>query len=257
RRWNGAGSAVNFTTRQDSLCFASGCRSNCWSTRCPPDKVEWIGKLRETRDLTERTIIEMRRLIAALSPAVLEQLGLAAALRQLVNRFRRLHPIRVKLQLGRLARLPQGPEIILYRLVQECFNNIAKHSRATTVNVSVSSADELVRLKVEDNGVGFNIDEAFARRDSFGLSGMRERVALLGGGFEIHSYPVQQIPATGKKKSRGTKVAISFPLSKSAGRAGLAGSLHSASLYSASLNTSINSGRGAEYRTSQKGTKAG
>ena len=180
----------------------------------PPDQLEWIGKLRDTRDLTERTIVEIRRLIAALSPAVLEQLGLAAALRQLVNRFRRLHPIRVKLQLGRLARLPQGPEIILYRLVQECFNNIAKHSAATAVNVSVSSADEVVRLKVEDNGVGFDIDAAFARRDSFGLSGMRERVALLGGSFDIQSRPVLELSAAGRKKGRGTKVAISFPLTK-------------------------------------------
>ena len=70
----------------------------------PSEHVEWIGKLREARDLTERTILEMRRLIAALSPAVLEQLGLGAALRQLVNRFRRLHPIRV-----RAAAEPAGP----------------------------------------------------------------------------------------------------------------------------------------------------
>ena len=69
----------------------------------PSEHAEWIGKLREARDLTERTILEMRRLIAALSPAVLEQLGLGAAMRQLVNRFRRLHPIRVKLLLGRLG----------------------------------------------------------------------------------------------------------------------------------------------------------
>jgi len=180
----------------------------------PPEQVEWVTKLREARDLTERTILEMRRLIAALSPAVLEQLGLGAALRQLVNRFRRLHPIRVKLQLGRLGRLPQGTEIIVYRLVQECFNNIAKHSGATVVNISVSSADGVVRLKVEDNGVGFNVDEAFARRDSFGLSGMRERVALLGGCFDVQSHPVQQLSSAGKRKSRGTKIAISLVLGK-------------------------------------------
>ena len=150
---------------------------------------EWIGKLREARDLTERTILEMRRLIAALSPAVLEQLGLGAAMRQLVNRFQRLHPIRVKLLLGRLGRLPQHTEIIVYRLVQECCNNIAKHSAASNVNISVSSADGWVRLAVEDNGIGFKVEEALARKDSFGLSGMRERVALLGGRFEIRSYP--------------------------------------------------------------------
>jgi len=189
----------------------------------PPVHAEWIGKLREARDLTERTILEMRRLIAALSPAVLEQLGLGAAMRQLVNRFRRLHPIRVKLLLGRLRRLPQHTEIIVYRLVQECCNNIAKHSAASNVNISVSSADGWVRLAVEDNGVGFRVEEALARKDSFGLSGMRERVALLGGRFEVRSYPGNGSGngnGTGNKSversriGRGTKILIRLPLAK-------------------------------------------
>lgn len=179
----------------------------------PAELVEPIAKLRDTRDLTERTILEMRRLIAALSPAVLEQLGLGAALRQLVNRFRRLHPVRIKLHLARLGRLPQSTEIIVYRLVQECFNNIGKHSGATNVNISVSSADGLVRLTVEDNGVGFNVEEALARRDSFGLSGMRERVALLGGQFEIASHPRSDGDVDlGKRKGKGTKISILLPL---------------------------------------------
>lgn len=179
----------------------------------PPEQAEVIAKLRDTRDLTERTILEMRRLIAALSPAVLEQLGLGAALRQLVNRFRRLHPIRIKLHLGRLGRLPQSTEIIVYRLVQECFNNIGKHSGASNVNISVSSADGVVRLSVEDNGVGFNVEEALARRDSFGLSGMRERVALLGGRCEVQSHPKNDGDAgTGKRKGKGTKISIELPL---------------------------------------------
>src|ERR1700691_4544928 len=98
-------------------------------------------KLGEARDLTERTILEMRRLISALSPAVLEQLGLGAALRQLINRFGRLHPCRVKLQLAKMGHLPQQTEVITYRLVQECFNNIGKHSAASHVNISVASSD--------------------------------------------------------------------------------------------------------------------
>jgi signal transduction histidine kinase len=179
----------------------------------PPERLEWITKLRDARDLTERTILEMRRLIAALSPAVLEQLGLGAALRQLVNRFRRLHPIRVRLSLARLGRLPHGTEIIVYRLVQECFNNIAKHSGATSVNISAVSADSSVRLRVEDNGVGFKVEEALARRDSFGLSGMRERVALLGGRFEIQSHP-SDAARSGRKRARGTRIAIVLPLGK-------------------------------------------
>ncbi|MBV9771636.1 MAG: GAF domain-containing sensor histidine kinase, partial [Bryobacterales bacterium] len=203
----------------------------------PPEKIAWISKLRDARDLTERTILEMRRLIAALSPAVLEQLGLGAALRQLVNRFRHLNPIRVKLLLGRLGRLPQHTEIIVYRLVQECCNNIAKHSAASSVNISADSADGWVRLAVEDNGVGFNVEEALARKDSFGLSGMRERVALLGGRFEVRSCYKNDSgngsagkPGSGissgnlrgqslggrRGAGRGTKILIRLPVAKQA-----------------------------------------
>lgn len=192
-------------------------------------------KLREARDLTERTILEMRRLISALSPAVLEQLGLGAALRQLIARFQRLHPIEVKLALSRLGGLPQQIEVIVYRLVQECFNNIGKHSGAGQVNISVGSADGMLRLNVEDDGVGFKIEEAFARRESFGLSGMRERVTLLGGRFQIRSFPRSEpvsvshsekdgalkIPSrkSGRiKKDRGTKISIELPISRTVGQ---------------------------------------
>jgi signal transduction histidine kinase len=172
----------------------------------PEKEGESRAKLREARDLTERTILEMRRLIAALSPAVLEQLGLGAALRQLINRFQRLHACRVRLQLSKMGALPQQLEIIAYRLVQECFNNIGKHSSARHVNISLASADGMLKLSVEDNGIGFNVPEALAKRESFGLSGMRERVALLGGRFLVESR------TEGSK--RGTKISIELPIAK-------------------------------------------
>ncbi len=173
----------------------------------PESEHVWRAKLAEARDLTERTILEMRRLIAALSPAVLEQLGLGAALRQLVNRFGRLHPqTRVKLQLAKMGSLPHQLETITYRLVQECFNNIGKHAQATTVNISITSADGIMKLTVEDNGIGFNVEEAMAKRESFGMSGMRERVALLGGQFQVESR------MEGSKK--GTKISIELPIAK-------------------------------------------
>ena len=172
----------------------------------PESEGETRGKLSEARDLTERTILEMRRLIAALSPAVLEQLGLGAALRQLINRFSRLHPCRVKLQLSKMGQLPQQTEVITYRLVQECFNNIGKHSAATIVNICLASSDGFLKLTVEDNGLGFDVEEAFQRRESFGMSGMRERVALLGGQFHVESR------REGPK--RGTKISIELPIAK-------------------------------------------
>ena len=105
-----------------------------------------------------------------------------------------------------MGALPQQVEVISYRLLQECFNNIGKHSGATHVNISLASADGKLRLVVDDNGVGFNIDEALAKRESFGLSGMRERVALLGGEFHVESR------TEGTK--RGTKISIELPISK-------------------------------------------
>ncbi len=144
-------------------------------------------RLSELREMTEHTIIEIRRLIAALSPAILEQMGLAAALRQLVGRFRGIHSAQVHIDLPRRLDLPKKVEQIVYRLVQEIFNNIAKYSLASAVNLSLETADGRLRLKVEDDGVGFDVEEAFARSNCFGLSGLRERVALLGGTLVVKS----------------------------------------------------------------------
>ena len=174
--------------------------------KIPDRQRKWKGQLREARDLTERTIVEMRRLIAALSPAVLEQLGLGAALRQLIARFQRLHPCEVRLHLSRLGALPPQTETIAYRLVQECFNNIGKHADASLVNVALNSSGEWLRLRVEDNGSGFRVKEASAKRDSFGLSGMRERVTLLNGQFDVKSCM--------EGPRRGTKISIELPISK-------------------------------------------
>jgi signal transduction histidine kinase len=169
--------------------------------RCvPPGHPGLATGLSEARELTEKTIVEIRRLISALSPAVLEQLGLAPALRQLRTRFRRVHKAQVTLQLGPLRNLSRQTASAMYRLVQECLNNIAKHSGASRVNISLHSVDRELRLRVEDNGVGFHPEEALSKRDSFGLAGMRQRVALLGGKFDLSSRP-----------GRGTRVLVSLP----------------------------------------------
>jgi signal transduction histidine kinase len=174
----------------------------------PGEFEPWRQKLADVREMTEHTILEIRRLIAALSPAILEQMGLAAALRQLIGRFRRVHSAEVRLQLPRRLDLPKKVEIIVYRLVQEIFNNIAKYSLATRVNLSVDSADGYLRMHVEDNGIGFDVQEAFSRRDCFGLSGLRERVALLGGTLQVNSLPKAKAgeSAGGSLASRDRKV---------------------------------------------------
>jgi signal transduction histidine kinase len=181
----------------------------------------------EVRDLTEKTIVEMRRLISALSPAVLEQLGLAAAVRQMVSRFQRLHGVEVNLSMAKLKKLPPRVEQIVYRLLQECFNNVAKHSGAKTVNVFLSSADNLFRLIVEDDGVGFSVEAALQRKDSFGLTGLRERVVLLGGNCSIESTPVAEAVRVARSNNKAaappeqswvTRIRIELPVKPSPDR---------------------------------------
>jgi signal transduction histidine kinase len=153
---------------------------------------EMRGKLAEARGVVERIIAEIRRIIAALHPSAVEELGLPSAIRHLSARFRRLHPIRVRLRLSAYtARLPRETETTIYRVVQESYQNIAKHSGASHVNLLLRSTDTLLELKIVDDGIGFDVDRAIFQPKSFGLKGMRERVSLLGGCLEIRSIPGQ------------------------------------------------------------------
>jgi signal transduction histidine kinase len=158
-------------------------------------------KIAETLQVVDGTIRDMRRLIAALSPSVLEQLGLAAALRQFVTSFRRNFAVHVRLKLSRLGLLPKDTEIMLYRLVQECFTNVIKHSKAENVLLAVSRAKDRLQVLVQDDGIGFDLDQLARKRESFGISGMRERVALLGGEVEIKTRP-----------KKGTQINFSIPV---------------------------------------------
>jgi signal transduction histidine kinase len=146
--------------------------------------------LREVREVTEGAIAELRRIVAALSPSVLERLGLAAALRQLAARFRKMHPGELRVRLGGLpARLPRQVEEIVYRVAQESLQNVAKHSGAERVMLSLRTSDRSIRLSVADNGAGFGAETAKKKPMSFGLAGMRERAALIGGTLDVRSAP--------------------------------------------------------------------
>ncbi len=146
--------------------------------------------LEEARTAVANTVGELRRIVAALSPAVLERIGLYSALRHLVTRFRKVYPGRVRVRFSGCSEpLPREIQEVLYRVAQECLQNVAKHSQATGVNLSMHVADKSIRLSVSDNGAGFHAETARARATSFGLAGMRERAALLGGTLTIRTAP--------------------------------------------------------------------
>jgi signal transduction histidine kinase len=160
-------------------------------------------RLAETRAIAERTVAELRRLVAALSPTVLDRLGLESALRQLAARFRKMHPAVLRLRIPAPSeQLPRRTQEVIYRVAQECLQNIAKHSQATHVNLSLRTADKSIRLSVVDNGAGFCAEAARNQPMSFGLAGMRERAALLGGTLAVRSAP-----------GKGATVALQLPRS--------------------------------------------
>jgi signal transduction histidine kinase len=159
-------------------------------------------QLGAARSVAETTIAEIRRIVSALSPAVLERLGLAAALRHLCVRFGKMHQAAVALRIPRrIPALPPGVEDAIYRVTQECLLNIAKHSSASSVKLSLRIAESHIRLSVFDNGSGFSGKGASRKPLSFGLVGMRERAALLGGKLET-------VSAQGK----GVMVKLELPL---------------------------------------------
>ena len=165
-------------------------------------------RLREARMLVERTVVELRRLIAALSPSVLERLGLAAALHHLVARFQKSYAARVRMIVrGSAGGFPRAVQEAIYRTAQESLQNISRHSQASTVNFSVISTDNIIRLRVADNGNGFSQADARSRPLSFGLEGMRQRAALLGGNLTVRAAP-----------GKGTLVILELPRKAAMGK---------------------------------------
>jgi PAS domain S-box-containing protein len=126
-----------------------------------------------------------------LRPTELDDLGLASALANYLKSWSEHFGIRAELHASGMerSRVTGEMEITLYRLVQESLNNIAKHSRAKNVAILLEARPEQLSLIVEDDGVGFDAEQAFSGSEKgFGLSGMRERAALLGGSVNIESY---------------------------------------------------------------------
>ena len=164
-------------------------------------------RLAEARGIVEHTVEELRRIVAALSPAMLERLGLEAAIRQLAARFGKMHPAAVRVRVsGTWEALPRQSQEVIYRVAQESLQNIAKHSQATRVNLLLQSTDRSIRLSVSDNGAGFAKEAALSKPMSFGLAGMRERARLLGGTLTIRSAP-----------GKGVKVMLQLPQDSAAG----------------------------------------
>lgn len=150
--------------------------------------------LQQLTRLTQHTLESIRTLSLQLRPAVLDDLGLHAALRWLAEDCReRLH-IGVDLHLEAAHASESGREYpalyetTLFRLAQESLTNVARHARATHVSIELRQEAGCALLRIRDNGQGYQAEQGHA---GLGIGGMRERVALLNGTFNLTSEPGQ------------------------------------------------------------------
>jgi len=153
---------------------------------------EVVGRSETMRDLRDglvRLSEDVHSLSYKLHPALLEDLGLADALKAECERFTRDESIPVKLRLGQIpGKIPADTGLCLFRVMQEALRNVARHSRAKAAEVSLRPLDDGLQLAVADTGAGFD-PRKHRTRPSLGLASMHERVRLLGGELEIESAP--------------------------------------------------------------------
>jgi signal transduction histidine kinase len=162
--------------------------------------------LDEVRNLLSEAIAQTRTLTFELSPAVLYELGLGAAIEWLLEQ-RAGYGIKFEFHNESPdLRLQRDTAITLFQAVREVLANIIKHSRATRATFRVSQDDNNVRIEVQDNGSGFDVEQTLSRKPQqmgLGLVSMRERIVHLGGSVEVQSEP-----------GNGTRVSLAVPLNR-------------------------------------------
>lgn len=162
-------------------------------------------ELKDLQSQIRLVLKETRKIIFGLRPMTLDDLGLVPTLRRILDSLKERTGIISEIRVtGEEKRLESHIEIGLFRTVQEAVTNVEKHSGAKSVLVRLDFRATIVSASVEDDGKGFDTDPDLIGEESFGIAGMRERVALLSGDFSIASH-----------KGKGSKVYIKVPLRNS------------------------------------------
>jgi signal transduction histidine kinase len=166
-------------------------------------------KIEVTERLVEQSVEIVYRFASDLRPLVLDDIGLIPALKSCINSFNELYGIRVKSSVSRsVEELNSSALTTLYRITQEALTNIGRHSEATIVNFEIRPNKRSIRMKIADNGQGFDLPKTSSKHqpERLGILGMRERAEMVGGTFQIE---------TGVGK--GTVILVKIPRAKNPG----------------------------------------
>lgn len=152
------------------------------------------------RNQVSEALTSLRRLAAEMRPPALDGLGLMSAVRNLTESAGLMKGLNVDFESSDLrGHLQPAAEAVVYRILQEALTNVARHSEAENVSVTISKRDDEVIAMVEDDGKGFDLNET----NGLGLLGMRERIELINGKLKIETKP-----------GHGTVVVCKVPVSE-------------------------------------------
>ncbi|MCB0599776.1 MAG: sensor histidine kinase [Saprospiraceae bacterium] len=152
-------------------------------------------------DMIDEACTEVRKMAHEMMPQALKKVGLTNALNDLVNRMNFSHPFHTEFNVyGKEQDLGDQFNIMIYRIIQECYNNIVKYAQASEVLLQLTFSEEWLNVTIEDNGVGFDLKSIPADK-GMGLKSIDFRARFMGGDYEIDSRP-----------GEGTMVTINVPI---------------------------------------------
>lgn len=164
-------------------------------------------ELTELKDAVTATFQKVREFIFDLRPMMLDDLGLIPTLKKSIEDYEQKTGIACNLTIsGKDNRQPPHTEVTIFRVIQHLLNNVKNHAQATHVQISLNIGDDKATAVVEDDGTGFDVNEAISasrQRKTIGLSSMQEQVDMLGGGIKFDSAP-----------GKGTRVEFWLPITE-------------------------------------------
>lgn len=172
------------------------------------DQIPVKQECEDTLQFIDQVIENVRRLSRDLSPTVLDDLGLTAAIRWLIDNLTTSNKkIHVTSDITNIDHFfSQDAQINIYRIIQEALTNVTEHAQAKNISILIKKQDDTISFSIEDDGLGFDVKKALMKisiERGLGLASMKERVQMLGGFFNLCS-----------KEGKGTRVSFRIPIKK-------------------------------------------
>ena len=159
-----------------------------------------VNRINDVAKLVSATIKTVQKITSQLRPEIIDNLGLEAAIEWYTQEYSKRNNIEIHLDINTGILIPPDDSLIVFRIMQESLTNISRHAKASKIEIKLSKNGDYIELSISDNGIGITESEIKSKK-SFGIIGMMERAASLGGNFNIYN-----------KNGYGTVTKLLFPI---------------------------------------------